>query len=1506
MAQATRTFRIFVSSTFHDLKEERNALQEKVFPRLRELCLQHRGRFQPIDLRWGVSEQASLDQQAMNICLGEIARCQKTTPRPNFIVLLGDRYGWRPLPSEIPADEFEEIERRISGDGDKALLASWYKRDDNAVPAEYCLQPRTGEFEDYGVWEQEVERPLHSTLRRAIEAMELTAEQRLKYVASATHQEIARGALQVADAPDHVFCFFRSMKVLPEDARPSGFVDLDEEGNADEEACRQLEDLKSELRRLLPSNIHEYGAEWTGNGPSAKHLDLLCDDVYQRLSQVILAEVGTSIVDESRAAEEMDPVEAETKEHERFGIDRARFFVGREKILETIRDYVKGTDPHPLAVWAQSGSGKSALMAKAVQQAGEMYPHAEVVFRFIGATPHSSNGRALLESLCRQISRRYDADESTVPTDYSKLIEEFSERLALAAAGKPLILFLDALDQLSDADNARNLAWLPANLPDHVRLVVSTLPWECRSLLQGKLPQERLVELESMPPQQGSQLLDLWLDDARRILRKHQRKEVLSRFNQEGNGLPLYLKLAFEEARRWKSYTAPEETILGPDVPGVIRDLFARLAAQGNHGEMLVSRSLGYLTAAKNGLAEDELLDLLSADEEVMADFRQRSPYSPDVDRLPVVVWSRLFHDLEPYLTTRVADVTVLMTFYHLQPVEVVEADYLAGKQGQNRHRALAAYFQRQGLRVGEAPNMRKLSELPHHQIRGKMWFELAATLTDLQFLEAKCAAGMTHDLVAEYSMAVSAMGIPEANRRAIDPFARFVRARSHVLARRPDLIAQEAFNFAASGPVLERAEQVLKDPGRLPRPWLRRLHRPMQVSRPCLQTLVGHTGWVTAVAVVGPDGRHVVTGGFDRTIRVWELATGACVRALEGHAGAVRAVRVTPDGRRLVSGSHDKTARVWDLASGVCLQTLEGHTGWVHAVAVTSDGRRAVTGSADNTVKVWQLETGTCLQTLECQQPVAAVAVTPDGRYLVTGMQNRDKPVKVWDLHSGKCSRTLEGHWHWVESIALTPDGRQAVTGSRDWTARVWNLQTGTCLRTLEGHAAWVLAVALTPDARQVVTSSADQTIKVWDLETGACLRTLEGHVYDVSAVAVTPDGRQLVTGSWDDTVRLWDLRMEVHEPALEKHTAGVSVAITLDGRQAVTGSWDETVKVWDLQTGECLQVLDQVGAVTAVALTPDGRQAVTGSGHATFTAAPDGQHAATLAKTFTVNVWDLERGTCQQTLEGHADHVTAAAVTPDGCQVVTGSWDKTVKVWDLRQGTCLRTLEHTGKVHSVAVTPDGRHMVTWMGDDAQSSDVSVWHLSTGARLRTLGLHSGVVGVAPDGYRAVAWSEDGMVRVWNLQTGECLQVLEHMDMANVTVTPDGRRAAIGSGNTLQVWDLQMASEVACFFADDPVDACVVSPDGTRILAVGQHGGVYFLALEGTASGAPAVTAWQYAKEEAPAFGCPFCRTWSQISTSTLGAELPCPECGKTIRLNPLTIIADWRPVARAWRGGRD
>ena len=121
MPIASRTFRVFVSSTFEDLVEERDALQREVFPALRQLCEAHGARFQAIDLRWGVRDEAVLGQKMMEICLAEIERCQRTRIKPNFIVLLGDRYGKPPLPARVQAPEFKALLSGVDSEGDRGL-----------------------------------------------------------------------------------------------------------------------------------------------------------------------------------------------------------------------------------------------------------------------------------------------------------------------------------------------------------------------------------------------------------------------------------------------------------------------------------------------------------------------------------------------------------------------------------------------------------------------------------------------------------------------------------------------------------------------------------------------------------------------------------------------------------------------------------------------------------------------------------------------------------------------------------------------------------------------------------------------------------------------------------------------------------------------------------------------------------------------------------------------------------------------------------------------------------------------------------------------------------------------------------------------------------------------------------------------------------------------------------------------------------------------------------------
>jgi NACHT domain- and WD repeat-containing protein len=633
MPVTTRTFRVFVSSTFEDLVEERNALWNESFPRLSKLCQSHGARFQAIDLRWGIRTEAALDQKTMEICFAEIERCQRTGIKPNFIVLLGDRYGWRPLPARIEAHEFEAVTKKISNIADRTLIDGWYQLDGNAVPPEYLLKVRTGEFIDNDHWRMLEER-MRMTLRAAAGAAEVSGDAIIKYQASAVHQEILRGLGTTPADREHVFAFLRERK---KDAYPRtkrallpllpplllGARGGDAAGEPDLQRLRQF------LNTQLGDRVFSY---------PAGDFTTLCSQVERSLIPVILSQLAGF---ESRPIFQWELAAQET-----FANNRSHNFAGREAVLHAIASYIDSEGHQLLVIYGASGSGKSAVMAKASDLAANASPGAVTIRRFIGATLDSSAGLTLIRSLCDEIAHLYGISEEA-PMEFNLLVKTFQDRLASAAADRPLRLFIDAVDQLDPRDPASTLSWLPAALPPCCRIIISTIE------VPQPLRNANILQLDPLSVAEADEALSAWLGDAHRTLQPDQRGKLLDYFAR--CGLPLYLKLAFEEARNWRSFEEADACVLNEGVAGLIDVLFNRLSSNANHGQVFVSRSLGYLATARYGLTEDEILDVLAADDDLWKDFVDRAKHTPPARQLPAIVWSRLFLDLEPYLMERAA-----------------------------------------------------------------------------------------------------------------------------------------------------------------------------------------------------------------------------------------------------------------------------------------------------------------------------------------------------------------------------------------------------------------------------------------------------------------------------------------------------------------------------------------------------------------------------------------------------------------------------------------------------------------------------------------------------------------------------------------------------------------------------------------------------------------------------------------------------------------------------------
>ena len=1401
MTQLAKTFRIFVSSTFNDFKAERDALQSIVFPRLRELCATYGCRFQAIDLRWGVSEEASLDQETMNICLKEIERSQRISPRPNFILLLGDRYGWCPLPTQIDADEFEVLLEVIPEEDRELVLWNdihpakgngWYRKDENAVPPNYRLRTRRVEFPDNASKLQrqgaidaeaqewnEIEQRIRSSFLQAIERLGWGKEdpRRDKYEASATEQEILQGTLnlpqEVPEAREHVFCFLRSIQGISDYETAKNFLDLADGTERDVDSSVRLDRLKQrllqtlplstddelneklrsidlsksddepgfamrqwlldqlddrpkgsnlipdiheflakcppeevdldvalELQRLLP-NVFQYDTKISEDTPEQDYLKQLCDDVYLSLAGVINREIAQLAGDE---------LEVEVENHRRFGEDRAGTdgsrFIGRQEVLGRFSDYIETPAGLPLAIFGTSGSGKSALIARAAQIAAD-HPNAEIIVRFIGTTPEASGARALLFNLCRQIARRYDNDlvsispvdrsqkkdapteEVALPTDFRELVEEFPRQLSRATAERPIIIFLDALDQLSDDEGARKLFWLPGELPDHVHMIVSTAkePPVCLESLRKKLPDSNLIELEPMNRENGEELLKFWLYETGRTLQTDQFNLMLDRFmgaeeDQSVGGLPLYLKLAFEEARLWSSYSDPADTVLAPTIAGVIRyNLLKRISDEGNHGRLMVSRSLGYLAAAKNGLSEDEMLDVLSRDDEIMADFRRRSPKSPKVKSLPVIVWSRLHADLGPYLSERGGEDTSLMTFYHRQLGEVVEQEYLDGDEGQIRHAHLSNYFLEQNLELkhahGITPNYRKLSELPYQLTHAGDNEGLLSTLTELDFIRSKIMALGTQPLIADFV---------EAERNdillpALQILMGALQLSAHVLDDDPSQIRSQLTGRLLHSD-LPSVRSLLEKLRTREHPWLRPTRSNLLLpDSPLLRTLVGHRTPVSDVSY-SEDGKFILSRSKDGIMRIWDSDSGNSVQVIANKEHANQEwQRATQSGMLLEDPTDQRSLtinydsiEVHKKSHGDLSTILLGHNRKIMTHAFSPDGEKLVTGGEDYTVRVWELGTRSTERIVPHPGGVTAVAAARDGRWALSG--GIDGTLRLWDMHTGDEIREFTGHSGRVNATAIYSNGQRAVTASSDATIKIWDLEGGIELRTLSGHNDSVLSLVTSPDGQRALSASEDRTLKAWDLVKGTELCSLRGPQSQDPAIAISPDGLFAVAGYRDRVLRVWDLNTTKRIATCMGHRNTINVVtFSPGGRFIVSGSNDQTLRVWNATNGRALSVLT-----------------------------------------------------------GHWDYVRGLDVTPND-RVVSISEDDTVRIWDLSTGkeilrlggrevdpsrlslppSALRTGFYPNAPTSILTTPDGRQLISFYVND---DTLRLWDVETGEQI--------------------------------------------------------------------------------------------------------------------------------------------------------------------------------------------
>ncbi|MBI3926799.1 MAG: protein kinase [Armatimonadetes bacterium] len=446
---------------------------------------------------------------------------------------------------------------------------------------------------------------------------------------------------------------------------------------------------------------------------------------------------------------------------------------------------------------------------------------------------------------------------------------------------------------------------------------------------------------------------------------------------------------------------------------------------------------------------------------------------------------------------------------------------------------------------------------------------------------------------------------------------------------------------------------------------------------------LAGAEAWKleTGERLARPSGENLLAmvPGTDLAISVAQLRLSlvrlphnVVHRGLSGHDGLVRAVAVSPDGRRAVSGSTDRSARVWDLSSGACVTELLGHRDHLEAIAITPDGSLALTGARDGEVRLWMLARGARLDVWKHSGRITDLEVTADGKYvLVTTTGPAGPRIALWALaersqlfeRPGRavCGRASE----WLLGWSPTERGTCEVA--------FWELPTGRVIRSFGEHPAPPEAVAASDDGKWVACAQ-DGHLHLWEADEGHRLveRSLlvtrarghrEGAEAGLQFSQLLQEARASLAGG--EPFRAYQ---ELHQaravPGYDRDPEAMALMAELLGllpRCELRSAWE--IRAFRDPAGK-----DFAG----ILLTRDGTLAAAACGKA-------------------VRLWDPRSGSCLRGFIGHRKQVTCLHLSSDEARLGTGGLDGTARLWDVRTGNSLATFEHDGAVTDVQLLKDG-----------------------------------------------------------------------------------------------------------------------------------------------------------------------------------------------------------------------